>query len=51
MLPDTDTVAGDGVGDGLGVGLCPGDPPVEGAHATSRTSATARNARLMDVKP
>src|SRR5260370_22131084 len=47
MLPDTEVV----VGDGLGVGLCAGGALVEGAHATSRTMATTRNAALMFVEP
>src|SRR2546428_3420407 len=47
MLPVTDVV----VAGGLGVGLCGGGALFEGAHATSRTMATPRNARLMEVKP
>src|SRR5260370_2647380 len=47
MLPETEIV----VGDGLSVGLFAGGALVEGAHATSRTTATTRNAALMFVEP
>src|SRR5260370_16153536 len=51
MLPDTDVVVGDELGVRLGMALCAGDALPDGVHATSRTTATARNARLMNVKP
>src|SRR5712691_7812600 len=51
MLPETDVVVGDGLGVGLGVALCAGDALPNGVHAMSRTTATARKARLMNVKP
>jgi len=51
MLPDTDVVVGDELGVGLGVALCAGDALPDGVHAASRTTATDRNARLMNVKP
>jgi hypothetical protein len=47
MMPVREVV----VGDGLGVGLCAGSALVEGAHAISDSTATARNAVLMEVKP
>src|SRR6266851_1435441 len=51
MLPDRDVVGGDELGVGLGVAPCTGDALPDGVHATSSTTATARKARLMNVKP
>src|SRR5260370_36672550 len=51
MLPDTDVVVGDELGVGLGVAPGAGDALPDGVHATSRTTATARKARLINVKP
>src|SRR5260370_21003565 len=51
MLPDTDVVVGDELGVGLGVAPCAGDALPDGVHATSRPTATARKARLINVKP
>ncbi len=51
MLPDTDVVVGDALGVGLGVALCAGDALPDCVHATNRTTATASNARLINVKP
>ena len=47
MLPVAEVV----VGEGVGVGLCGGGAPVEGAQAMSESTATARNAVLMEMKP